>query len=78
MLLSAFNVFSRLMSLQGTSLSTGDITYVTLVRLLPSVGVGMDLKTTSCSAGVVTAATFVRLLPSVGVGMDLQITSCSA
>ena len=58
--------------------SAWEVTASTLVRLLPSVGVGMGLQMISSSAWVVTAATLIMLLPSVDVGMGLQITSLSA
>ena len=62
-------------SLQIRGLSAWVVTAATLVRLLPSVGVGMGLQMTSCSAWVVTAATLERLLPSVDNLMTLE-TSC--
>ena len=61
------------MSLQITSLGAWVVTAATLVRLLPSVGVGMGLQLTSLSAWVVTADTLVRLLPSVDHLVSLEI-----
>ena len=55
------------------SCGTWVVAAATLVRLLPSMGVGMGLQMTSCSAWVVAAATLVRFFPSVDHLVSLEI-----
>ena len=62
---------------ETTALRAWVVTAATLIRLLPSVGVGMGLQTIKCCTWVVTASTLEKLLTSVSVGMGLESTSCS-